>query len=958
MTSCKHTSRRNAIIILVIVVATLVGVEGGSVVSQERKIHELSGWQSSQQPDEYYEPQRYYYYNGWGQIPKPPDPVPEPEPEPEPKPYYHYYYYYGKSSKGMGKSGKGSKGGYYYGGKSGKGGKGGYYYDGKDIQDVQEHDNGGKWVFVYYDHPTPNQYHHEPEPYWPYPDPEPVPYWQEEENDEIDQPWGYWGYPIPNEPEPKPEPLGKSGKGGSGYNDGGSYGSSKGSKGSHGADYSTTEPEPESDLESDLESADLGLANCDWGGDYNHDPELCHANCSGDICYYTGKVDLFASEFGAYYFEECPEAGNYPKLTMEIGKTYRFVQNDVSNWFHPFGFAYGQDGALADLPELEEEYISYQRNGEDITLDGYEPEFQWPIEQWVEGGEYYVDVTLPDDYAYTEDLFYFCHVHRYFGARIKLMRDGKIINPLPLPEHRYVPPPPSEYDQQCGTYGLVAIEAAPGEIGDGWPHSQIGDFRLPNKECPREFVCEENKSTFATCTDAIDCHMFNGMTTNENYNEIALFLHQMIPHHQQAVNQAKSLLKTSLLTTGDYTCPKENLGSDEFGCVLTNLILSIINAQNAQVQTFRMLLMSYEFPEFDNCDLKKTGGEHPKLSSPYEFEDISRYSNAESDESSSNLNPICRGSCSTQEDGKEVCVFTAKLAIYESDLGAWYFEECGENNLYPTIGVEIGTLTRFVQEDITNWYHPLGFAYFVDGAHNDKPEVEEKYLRYRLNGENIGLEGQGAYEESFVRSTGEWLEAGSYNVELLFNNQEYDKDLFYFCHIHYAMSGRIKLLKNGIVVNKEDEPVIPYTHPPPSEYDRSCGTYGLSEFQLPNPECPKTFVCDGSSQFADCINTMNCYMMAGMTTGASDDDNTIFFHQMIPHHVNAVNMAKALFKTNILDCPDLLEDTNDCTLSNILWDIIGNQNLQIQTMYQLLADQGAPTKNDCVVKIVHDQHLR
>ena len=721
---------------------------------------------------------------------------------------------------------------------------------------------------------------------------------------------------------------------------------------------SASAAETQSEQKSEDRISELGLANSVRGGDYNHDPELCNANCKGDICYYTSKVDLFASEFGVYYFEECPEAGKYPKLTMEIGKTYRFVQNDVSNWFHPFGFAYGQDGALADLPELEEEYISYQRNGEDITLDGYEPEFQWPIEQWVEAGEYYVDVTLPDDYAYTEDLFYFCHVHRYFGARIKLMRDGKIINPLPLPEHRYVPPPPSEYDQQCGTYGLVAVEAAPGEIGDGWPHSQIGDFRLPNKECPREFICEEDKSTFATCSGAIDCHMFNGMTTNENYNEIALFLHQMIPHHQQAVNQAKSLLKTSLLTTGDYTCPKEDLGSDDFGCVLTNLILSIINAQNAQVQAFRMLLMSYEFPEFDNCDLKKSGGEHPKLSSPYETEDISRYSNMEGDESSGNPNPICLGSCSTNEDGREVCVFTAKLAIYESDLGAWYFEECGENNLYPTIGVEIGTRTVFVQEDITNWYHPLGFAYFVDGAHNDQAEVEQKYLRYKLNGENIGLEGQGAYEESFVRSTGEWLEAGSYDVELLFNNQEYDKDLFYFCHIHYAMSGRIKLLKNGIVVNKEDIPVIPYSHPPPSEYDRSCGTYGLSDFQLPNPECPKTFVCDGSSQFSDCINTMNCYMMAGMTTEASEDDNTIFFHQMIPHHVNAVNMAKALFKANVLDCPDLLEDTNDCALSNILWDIIGNQNLQIQTMYQLLAEQGAPTKNDCVVKIIHDKNLR
>jgi hypothetical protein len=175
------------------------------------------------------------------------------------------------------------------------------------------------------------------------------------------------------------------------------------------------------------------------------------------------------------------------------------------------------------------------------------------------------------------------------------------------------------------------------------------------------------------------------------------------------------------------------------------------------------------------------------------------------------------------------------------------------------------------------------------------------------------------------------------------------------------MSGRIKLLKNGVPVSKNDFPVIPYDHPPPSEYDRYCGTYGLSPFQLPNPECPKTFVCDQQSEFADCLNTMNCYMMIGMTTYANDGsggDNALFFHQMIPHHINAVNMAKALFTSDVLDCPDLLEDTDDCTLTSILWDIIGNQNLQIQTMYQLLAEQGEPKKNDCVVDIFHGKHLR
>jgi uncharacterized protein (DUF305 family) len=99
--------------------------------------------------------------------------------------------------------------------------------------------------------------------------------------------------------------------------------------------------------------------------------------------------------------------------------------------------------------------------------------------------------------------------------------------------------------------------------------------------------------------------------------------------------------------------------------------------------------------------------------------------------------------------------------------------------------------------------------------------------------------------------------------------------------------------------------------------------------------------------------------MVGMTTYSSEgEDNALFLHQMIPHHINAVNMAKALFKTDALDCPDLLEESDDCTLSAILWDIIGNQNLQIQIMYQLLAEQGDPKKNDCVVDIHHGTRLR
>jgi hypothetical protein len=95
----------------------------------------------------------------------------------------------------------------------------------------------------------------------------------------------------------------------------------------------------------------------------------------------------------------------------------------------------------------------------------------------------------------------------------------------------------------------------------------------------------------------------------------------------------------------------------------------------------------------------------------------------------------------TTKYGKEVCVFTSKLAIHKSDLGAWYFKECNKGNLYPVIGVKISMSTLFMQEDITNWYHSLGFTYSVDGAHMGKEEVEREYLIYRVNAEDIGLNG-------------------------------------------------------------------------------------------------------------------------------------------------------------------------------------------------------------------------
>jgi hypothetical protein len=188
-------------------------------------------------------------------------------------------------------------------------------------------------------------------------------------------------------------------------------------------------------------------------------------------------------------------------------------------------------------------------------------------------------------------------------------------------------------------------------------------------------------------------------------------------------------------------------------------------------------------------------------------------------------------------------------------------------------------------------------------------------------------------------------------VKLRFNDDTFLNDFFYFCHIHKGMSGRIVLTEaNGDLINTSRVPVVPrnYHSYSSGEFDTGCGTYQLAAFQpiaSNTNQCPTTFVCDTSAataadtlvqEYAMCIDAMNCKMMQGMTSTASTVSQ-IFLYQMIPHHQNAVSMAKALLKKAAYNCADIAEgETEDCVLERISREIINNQNFQIQTMYNLL----------------------
>jgi len=346
---------------------------------------------------------------------------------------------------------------------------------------------------------------------------------------------------------------------------------------------------------------------------------------------------------------------------------------------------------------------------------------------------------------------------------------------------------------------------------------------------------------------------------------------------------------------------------------------------------------------------------------------------------------LCLGSCDSEKGYKE-CTFNVKLDLSASELGYYSFDGCAGTN--PTLGIERDVTYKFVQEHLSNYYHPLGFAYFADGAHDGVDELEPSIKpagsdstcessnscpapMYMLNGEYLGTYSNNAdivakigdedfgldvYEPQFFASPPDWAAAGTYEVALKFDVNDFKNDIFYFCHIHQFMTGRIKFIdSSGLVINTEDNPEIPYPYESPSEYDKSCGTHGIGDFTLPHAECPKEFVCNKPEgkvgQFAGCIESMNCAMAVGMTTNVNSNEAlALFTHQMIPHHQNAVNMCKALMATGELDsCEDINEETARCTIKVICYEIINHQNHQIQSLRGALEELDYVSEDDCVV---------
>jgi len=612
------------------------------------------------------------------------------------------------------------------------------------------------------------------------------------------------------------------------------------------------------------------------------------------------------------------------------------------------------------------ENIAPIKGDDDFGLDAVEDFFKYPLGNWEDLGPF--KVALNFDVAYDQDIFYYCHMHEGMTGRIKLLdADGIMLNEEDTPEIPYeYDVVDTEFDKTCGTFNTTA-------------------WQLPNDQCVKNFVCdsEQSSSIFKTCVDAMDCHMMASMTTNAGEGGIqALFCRQMIPHHQNAVNMAKSLLKHGKL---EWSCERDDRGEKPVGCRLLPILYDIINGQNRQIQKMQKVLKQLEVEEFSDCkvsyDAPSEDGRFRRITE--KLETPNRHL------TSVNKKGIA---CTPCADTTGDCEIKVKVNFFASETG--YFEIHGCEGVSPTLHLTVGRTYYFDQSDINNWYHLLGISYEHDGSMEPGsiPGDDEcadtltcPAPMYFQNGEYVGVYsnneniapikgdddfGLDAVEDFFKYPLGNWEDLGPFKVALNFD-VAYDQDIFYYCHMHEGMTGRIKLLDaDGIMLNEEDTPTIPYEYDHVSSYDETCGTFGLQDFQLPNNQCPKTFVCNidntqstdvmTMSTFAGCVNSMDCAMLDGMTTNyggqnfkyGGSSDIALFLYQMIPHHRNAVNMAKALLKSGKANCVPPVGDEDksvECRLEPIVRSIINVQNRQIQKMADQLYNTGATPTSTCDV---------
>jgi uncharacterized protein (DUF305 family) len=328
-----------------------------------------------------------------------------------------------------------------------------------------------------------------------------------------------------------------------------------------------------------------------------------------------------------------------------------------------------------------------------------------------------------------------------------------------------------------------------------------------------------------------------------------------------------------------------------------------------------------------------------------------------------------------------------KWNMFSSEWGGYEVDGCAGVN--PKLQLTAGTTYTFDQSNASNWYHPVGFAYIAGGAHSEcvatdgaKGECPElggetgkSTLQYFVDGKAVTNDESGfgldAYEPLFFNSQDWWSTrntANAYKVTLTIPADASFTTFYYFCHIHAGMSAEVQVVGssyagsataiNAAVLGKETQAsaLAIYTAIKASEqktvatFDATCGTHASAAFdpKSKHSTCDgKTFLCGpgSSGTYETCLTAIDCQMHHDMAVSvpAGKSKFATFARQMIPHHQNAVAMAKALAKHHTAaDYPAAgTEDQDKAWAEGLIMSIINLQNFQIQQMQSWLSSNTA-----------------
>ena len=221
--------------------------------------------------------------------------------------------------------------------------------------------------------------------------------------------------------------------------------------------------------------------------------------------------------------------------------------------------------------------------------------------------------------------------------------------------------------------------------------------------------------------------------------------------------------------------------------------------------------------------------------------------------------------------------------------------------------------------------------------------------------------GLDAYEPLFFNSQDWWAEqnaANPWKVTLTIAADPEYATIYYFCHIHAGMSAIIDItgstaspaagslnpaVLSPALTGAEDQAsavaiydaIVATDQKAINDYDEACGTHNTYAATT-RSECESThFLCGAGAtgNYAACLEKVDCQMHHEMAisvpSGSGISKFATFARQMIPHHQNAVAMAKTLAKFHgASDYP-----TDEKTFGDtLIRSIINVQNKQIQEM--------------------------